>query len=326
MDMNAESKCPIHFHDHYVVDDGPITTVTKADRVAAAALRELGASITLVAPVPATVEELLRIHDAAYVDALLTGEPLDLAVGGLGAWSLEILRSVLASNGGVRDAALRALEIGVAGSLSSGLHHARRTHGEGFCTVNGLALAAFAALDAGAGEVGILDVDAHCGSGTFEICGDDERIRLADVAVNGYDSWSPRAARHSLVIDRDPGAYLAHVAEALDSLEGVGLVLHNAGMDPIEGGGAGATTGFTSALLAEREQLIAQWARRTGTPIAFVLAGGYLGPDVSIDDVVELHLHTLRAFAPLAAERAPIERTASDDALGLLSFGGGAAA
>jgi len=50
------------------------------------------------------------------------------------------------------------------GSLSSGLHHARRTHGAGFCTFNGLALAALTALEvltAGAQRVLILNLDAH---------------------------------------------------------------------------------------------------------------------------------------------------------------------
>lgn len=73
---------------------------------------------------------------------------------------------VLATNGGVVAAAISALEHGTAGSLSSGLHHARRETGEGFCTFNGLAIAAREALSAGARSVLILDLDAHFGGGT----------------------------------------------------------------------------------------------------------------------------------------------------------------
>jgi acetoin utilization deacetylase AcuC-like enzyme len=49
-------------------------------------------------------------------------------------------------------------------SLSSGLHHARPGSGEGYCTVNGLAVAVRAALARGAGRVLVLynaGVDPH---------------------------------------------------------------------------------------------------------------------------------------------------------------------
>lgn len=295
--MNARRKYTIQYDPTFIVEGGSLTTVTKADRIAEAAGREFGDRIVFESPEPATLAELRQIHTDEYVDAIQTGEPFALAEGGLGSWSPQVRTSVLASTGGARTAALRALENGVAGSLSSGLHHARHDRGSGFCTLNGLALAAHAARDAGAAEVGILDVDAHCGGGTFDICGVEPWIRIADVSVSSFDRWTPIADRHSLVIDSDPSAYLDHVRRALSALEGVSLVLHNAGMDPVEGGEAGATTGFTSELMAEREDLIADWARRTGTPIAFVLAGGYTGPRLTIEQVVALHMHTIRAFA-----------------------------
>ena len=71
--------------------------------------------------------------------------------------------SVTASTGCVVASGLQAMTDGVAGSLSGGLHHARCDQGSGFCTFNGLALAAKAALAAGAESVVILDFDAHCG-------------------------------------------------------------------------------------------------------------------------------------------------------------------
>ena len=75
---------------------------------------------------------------------------------------------VCASNGGAVAAARAARAGGVAGSLSSGLHHAGRDRGAGFCTFNGLVLAARAALSEGAARVLVLDLDAHCGGGTHE--------------------------------------------------------------------------------------------------------------------------------------------------------------
>jgi hypothetical protein len=66
-------------------------------------------------------------------------------------WDPALWEMVCTSNGGVIAAAIEALRTRrVSGSLSSGLHHARRARGAGFCTFNGLVLAARAALDAGA--------------------------------------------------------------------------------------------------------------------------------------------------------------------------------
>lgn len=99
---------------------------------------------------------------------------------------------VVASTGGAVAAALAALQSGgSAGSLSGGLHHARRERGEGFCTFNGLALAGASALEAGAESVLILDFDAHCGGGTHPLIKDNPRIWQVDVSVDEFDDYTP---------------------------------------------------------------------------------------------------------------------------------------
>lgn len=44
-----------------------------------------------------------------------------------------------------------------------------------------------------------------------------------------------------------------------------------------------------------RERLVFDWCRRRGIPIAFVLAGGYLGPGLDESGLVALHRLTLSA-------------------------------
>ncbi len=286
---------PIFFDDDYVVSGGGLETVRKADEVAKR-ISERFPEIKLVSPVPATKEQLLLAHTAEYVEAFLTGEPYHRATGGLGEWSAEVVASVLASTGGVIEAALVALESGKAGSLSSGLHHAKADHGAGFCTINGLAIAALVALQFGAATVGILDVDAHCGGGTHSILGTNPFVRIGDVSTNGYDAWRSDD-QNKLTITADPNNYLHAVTAMLDHIGSVDLLLLNAGMDPVEDGSAGATRGFTSELLQERESLIAEWCERTGTPVAFVLAGGYVGSNLTLGDVADLHMHTVAAIA-----------------------------
>ena len=293
---------PIYFDSTYVVSGGELETVRKADEVARRILEQFP-DIKLVSPEPATVEQLLLAHTEEYIEAFLSGEPYYVASAALGEWSEEVVASVLASTGGVIAAVLEALKSGRAGSLSSGLHHAKSDHGAGFCTINGLAIAALVALQNGAKSIGILDIDAHCGGGTFEILGDNPLIRIGDVSTNGYDTWRSGQERHKLEITTDPDTYLDVVAEMLEHIGSVDLLLLNAGMDPAEGGSAGSTRGFTSELLEQRELLVAEWCERTNTPVAFVLAGGYVGSNLTLGGVADLHMHTVAAIAGATINR-----------------------
>ena len=67
-------------------------------------------------------------------------------------------------------------------------------------------------------------------------------------------------------------------------------------MDPHQAS-PGGIPGITFATLAERERLVFAWARERRLPVAFVLAGGYLSPDLSQDDLVGLHRLTIAAAA-----------------------------
>ncbi|SVB05901.1 uncharacterized protein METZ01_LOCUS158755, partial [marine metagenome] len=107
------------------------------------------------------------LHDPEYIEALRTGEPFSLASSNGFPWDEGIWDMAVHSTAGVLEATDWALNTGGNyGSLSSGLHHADNRHGSGFCTVNGLAIAAFYAAQQGARRVLIVDYDAHCGGGT----------------------------------------------------------------------------------------------------------------------------------------------------------------
>ncbi len=162
-------------------------------------------------------------------------------------------------------------------ALSSGLHHAHRESGAGFCTLNGLAIAARAALAASARSVLILDLDAHNGGGTASLIAADERIAQLDVSVDGYDTYES-SDRIRRVFVSDGVQYLETIARCLDDLDRNGqsfdLCIYNAGMDPHEDCAIGGRSGITGDVLAARETMVFEWCRRRGLPVAFVLAGG----------------------------------------------------
>ena len=280
----------VFYSDDYAVGEG-LETVTKSKLLAQMIKEGRVPRVELVAPKIATEEELEAIHSREYVASVLSGAIESIAAG---TWSKKLVKSILATTGGMRDATNEALRNGRSGSFSSGLHHARTNAGMGFCTFNGLALAALEALKK-VKSVGILDLDAHCGGGTADILKSNKRVRLADVSVCSYDSWTPTAkSRHFIQVVDKPKTYLATVEEALKSLEGVEFLIYNAGMDTHER--AGGLKGITLEIIQEREMRVVEWARAQNVPIVFALAGGYTWSGLTLKEVAELHLETVRAF------------------------------
>ena len=280
----------VFYSDDYAVGEG-LETVTKSKLLAEMIKEGRVPRVELVAPKLATEEELMLIHSPDYVDDVLSGKKKNIAAG---MSSKKLIKSILATTGGMRDATNEALRNGRSGSFSSGLHHARANAGMGFCTFNGLALAALEALKK-VKSVGILDLDAHCGGGTADILKSNKRVRLADVSVCSYDSWTPTAkSRHFIQVVDKPKSYLATVEKALKSLEGVEFLIYNAGMDTHER--AGGLNGITLEIIQEREMRVVEWARAQNVPIVFALAGGYTWSGLTLKEVAELHLETVRAF------------------------------
>ncbi|MBU6301696.1 MAG: hypothetical protein KGS60_09090 [Verrucomicrobia bacterium] len=267
-------------------------TTRKAGWVAGSLALEPIEGVVTVSPAPATVEEILEVHDPAYVEAVRTGEPSGLAQSQGFPWDPGLWRMVLSSNGGMVAAALAALEDGVAGTLSSGLHHARRHRGHGWCTFNGLVLAAKAALRAGAAPVLVLDLDAHCGGGTARLIKEEPLVSQIDVSVCRYDPY-PATDRCRSAMVSEASRYLPVIETMLSEVSGpVGLCLYNAGMDPHQHSGDGLR-GINESVLSEREDLVFSWCRARGIPVAFCLAGGYLSRRLDRDRLVALHRLTI---------------------------------
>ena len=282
--MTLKNNLPIYWGPDYVLDSG-VETRTKSGPLAKLLINGEVPGVDLIAPLPITREELLTIHGEQYIDGLINGNP-------------ALARSIFASTGGVRDALDAMFKHGRAGSLSSGLHHAKRDSDEGLCYINGLALAALRAISKhGVKKIAVLDTDSHCGGGTFQLVGENEKVLLADVSCNTYDIWRPNSDRHYIEVVKSADQYLVAVTRALEHLRGVDALIYNAGMDPFEDCAIGGMPGITREVLAERERLVAQWCEDTQTPAMFVLAGGYGGKNLDLDGVARLHLPTIREFA-----------------------------
>jgi acetoin utilization deacetylase AcuC-like enzyme len=264
--------------------------------------------VRVEAPAPATTPDLLRVHTAAYVDAVRTGEPRALAESQKFPWSPALWPSVLLTNGGALAAAGRALDEGLAAALASGFHHSHADHGEGFCTFNGLVIAAEALRAAGRiRTVAVLDLDLHYGNGTASLCAG--RPWLFNCSIYGNDYWENKPyrdvenVRHadgpnhvSFALPNGSGratlmAALERGFEAIRSFGRPDLVLYQAGADPYREDPY-SPLDLDHDDLRERDRSVFAWARREGLPLAWVLAGGYTK---DVRKVVEVHLGTFDA-------------------------------
>ena len=283
MNTTTNKTLTVFYNDEYVLDEG-VETRTKARPLARMIADGEVSGVTLKSPQSVTREQLVQIHEAQYLDRLWGKDP-------------QFLASILASTGGVLAALDQALIDGASGTLSSGLHHAKPGHEHGLCYINGLALVALEAISKyGLCDICILDLDAHCGGGTFALVGNNPKVRIVDVSVDSFDSWKSSESRHHLTLVNDSSVYLDEVKKALNLLEGTDFLVYNAGMDPFEDCETGGMHGITREVLEERERLVAQWCIDTKTPALFVLAGGYGGKNLNLEGVARLHLPTIREF------------------------------
>lgn len=132
-----------------------------------------GVAIRALAPRDATDEEILRAHDASYVEALLKLDGQYAALDGDTYVVPDTIRAARRSAG----AAIALVEaLMSAGGPARGAalgrppgHHATREQGMGFCLLNNVAIAASAALAAGLSKVAIVDWDVHHGNGTQDV-------------------------------------------------------------------------------------------------------------------------------------------------------------
>ena len=239
------------------------------------------------------IEYINKIHDQNYVNAVRTGEPCHLATSQGFKWCPSLYPMAVAHTAGLMAATYEALTNNcTAGSLSSGLHHARYGSGSGFCTFNGLAAAALYAVTVfNMKRVLVLDFDAHSGGGTWNIiqrCMPQSVVQI-DVTTSPFDTWSPEG--ESILTYSEIEDYRQSIRKTLEyaqSLDAFDFIIYNGGMDPIN-------DGVSEDVISYREQVVRDFIG--DTPAIFALAGGYTWGGKSYEDISAWHRMTLTTWA-----------------------------
>jgi len=248
-------------------------------------------------PRPAPDEDVELIHSHRYLKRVKSGglSPAELKALEI-RYSPELVRFALLSVGGTVLAARKALEAGLAVHIGGGFHHAFPEHGEGFCLLNDVAVAARKMVRDGLAErVMIVDCDLHQGNGTAAaLAGHREVFTFSIHQMDIYPTEKPLSTLDVGLWAGDGDAkYLAalqaHIPKIYREFR-PNLVLYLAGADPYEKDQLGGLA-VTKAGLKERDKIVIENARRLGIAVAVVMAGGYA---LEIKDTVDIHLNTVR--------------------------------
>jgi acetoin utilization protein AcuC len=157
-------------------------------------LDALGHPAETLEPEPATREEILDVHDEAYVrcvEALSEGAKApDERCFGLDTQDTPAFPGMDEATRWLVGGTLHGARLIAEGRearvlhLGGGLHHARRSFASGFCIYNDLAIAMRFLASRGF-RVAYLDIDVHHGDGVQEILYEDERVLTLSLHESG---------------------------------------------------------------------------------------------------------------------------------------------
>lgn len=168
-------------------------------------------------------------------------------------------------------------------SPTSGFHHSGYDTCHGFCTFNGLMIAAFLLWrDFSVSKVGIVDFDAHYGDGTQDIITSVEGA--SDVIEHlTFGAFAEHNMNFNLWLDRLE-------ADLIERFNECDILFYQAGADPHIDDPLGGY--LTTEQMKRRDEIVFKVAKKLNKPIVWNLAGGYQNP---LQKVLDIHNNTLQA-------------------------------
>lgn len=155
----------------------------------------------------ATREQLLRVHDASYLDFIISSSPEHglVALDGDTTMNHYTYPAALRAAGAV----VLAVDMVMAGRVENAFcnirppgHHAERARAMGFCIFNNVAIGAAHALAAhGVKRVAIADFDVHHGNGTENIFHDNPRVMLCSTFQHPFYPYCGADSGNSHIIN-----------------------------------------------------------------------------------------------------------------------------
>lgn len=275
---------PLVFHPNYSIPFpiGHRFPMSKF-RLLAEALKEQGilTNENEYQPDSLSLTTLMAAHDKGYVQRFIRGELTVKEEKDIGLpWSEWLVERTLRAVSGTLLTSELALKYGLACHLAGGTHHAKPTHGAGFCIFNDLAVAAFHLVNTGkAKKVLILDCDVHQGDGTIVFC--EGRTDIIPVSWHCEENY-PKTKQTSginIVIPKgtEDQAYLDILQGTLPDIlkeHQPDFIFYDAGVDVHKDDRLGYVNLTDDGIFA-RDKYIIDTCVALNLPIACVIGGGY---------------------------------------------------
>ena len=249
--------------------------------------------------VPLALDEkwITNTHQHAYYEKLkqLQLSKSEIRKTGFPLSERLVQREIHIMHGSVQ-AAIYALEHGVAMNIAGGTHHAFTDRGEGFCLLNDIAIASNYLLDNNlVKKVLVVDLDVHQGNGTAEIF--QKKKEVFTFSMHGASNYPMHKEQSDLDValpdKTDDKTYLKILREnfypLLDAFQPDFMVFQS-GVDVLATDKLGRL-GLSIQGCKERDRIVLEAAKQNKIPIMCCMGGGY---SEKISQIIEAHANTYR--------------------------------
>jgi acetoin utilization deacetylase AcuC-like enzyme len=274
---------PVFYCDPMVGDTSSFSPSAGKPKPVVESWQALGVQMSVTDVTPVTNETLCLAHSPEYVKRIFAGQELN----GFKNKRIDLAETCRYTVSAMIEAGREALRNGeVAVAPVAGFHHARYSKAAGFCTFNGLIIAAQKLkLEGLVQKIGIIDCDVHYGDGTASL------IELLE--LGGWISHYTLGEQLYTTPERVEELF-AHLPKVIEDMADCDLIIYQAGADPHINDPLGGV--MTAEQMLRRDELVFSKCLAMGLPVAWNLAGGYQRDDShGIRPVLDLHDNTMLA-------------------------------
>lgn len=197
---------------------------------------------------------------------------------------------------GTLQAALYAIQNGIAMNIAGGTHHAFTDKGEGFCLLNDIAIAANYLLEkAICRKILVVDLDVHQGNGTAEIFRNQPAVFT--FSMHGEKNYPLQKEQSDLDIPLPDGVgdehylnILKHQLPALIDQFQPDFIFYQSGVDVLATDKLGRL-GLSIEGCKRRDAVVLECCKKNNIPVAASMGGGY---SEKIALIIEAHANTYR--------------------------------
>lgn len=251
----------------------------------------------LFTPSPLQEQYIINTHDNGYWNKLKSQQLTRPEIRKTGfPMSAQLVQREIIIMQGTLQAALYALQYGIAFNIAGGTHHAFTNRGEGFCLLNDIAISAnYLLKNRLAQQILVIDLDVHQGNGTAQIFKNTPEVFT--FSMHGRNNYPVNKEKSDLDIPLEDGTddktYLRILRETLLPLLDTvrpDFIFFQSGVDVLSTDKLGRLNLSLSGC-RERDGIVLNICKRNNIPVALSMGGGY---SEKIAHVVEAHANTYR--------------------------------